>query len=197
QAASFAWDQSIIGLASTYSISSNGDVSPLYIGQPHYAPAVAFEQYVLQTNTLAKRFNPDTVFAVSGNAMVIDNGDIVGIADRNGVIPADHFRTSLEQVLTERSIKRIALKISYYDNAWMPHTQISKSALSMTGATIVDPGTASAELKKGDVVIHVNNENIDINRSFSDIISQYKPGTTVRLGITREGKSMDVSLALK
>ncbi len=200
--ASFAWEQSMTGLVSSYSVSSDTNVSTVYIGQPHYASAATADNYILHTNTLSKRLNPDMSFSVVGQAIVMDNGDIIGIADRSGIIPADHFRGSLEQVLVNNSVKRISTNISYYDNAWMPYTQVSKPSLDITGATIVDPGpavisAASFGLKKGDVIIDVNNENIDINRSFSDILSQYKPGSTVDLGVQRDNKMLDIPLILK
>lgn len=198
---SFAWDQSMTGLLSGYSVTSNSIVTPLYVGQPRYMPATIVDDYLVHTNKLTKRLAPQVSFSAPGNAIVTENGDVVGIADRNGAIPVHYFRAALEQVLTTNSIQRLSLDIGYYDNAWMPHTQFSKTPIEMAGATIVDmskvtsPEILSA-LKKGDVIIHVNNENIDINRSLSDIMSQYKSGTAVRFGIQRDGTPKEITLTL-
>ncbi|MDP2656370.1 MAG: PDZ domain-containing protein [bacterium] len=200
--ASFGWDQSAVGTIGVHGVSSVGVVSSFFLGPPHYSSAKTTDLYVSHTNKLNKFFNPDMQFSQRGMAIVSDNGDIIGLTAKNGVIPSYRFRSSLDQVLTNHEIKRISSNASYYDNAWMPHIQFNSTALLTSGATIIDPGNMSSKeplsgLQKGDIVLHINNENVDINRSLSDILNQYNPGDTVKAGIQRAGTDIDLSLILK
>jgi len=68
-----------------------------------------------------------------------------------------------------------------------------------------DPSTPSvvsgspadkAGVKDGDVITSVNGKAVDENDSLQSLISNYKPGQTVTLGINRSGSNMTLKVTL-
>ena len=68
------------------------------------------------------------------------------------------------------------------------------------GATILEVTPSSpaekAGLKKGDIIIKVNNEKIESPEDLSKTIHQFKPGDKVKVGFKRDGKEQTVSVQL-
>jgi serine protease Do len=69
------------------------------------------------------------------------------------------------------------------------------------GATILEVTPASpaekAGLKKGDVIIKVNDEKIESPGNLSETVHQYKPGEKVKITFKRGGKEQSVSAVLE
>ena len=61
---------------------------------------------------------------------------------------------------------------------------------------VPDSAAASAGLKPGDVITHVNGEALTRSGSLSTVIGMSKPGETVRLGVWRDRKAIDVEAKL-
>jgi serine protease Do len=68
------------------------------------------------------------------------------------------------------------------------------------GATILEVTPSSpavkAGLKKGDVIVKVNDEKIESPEDLSETIHQFKPGDKVKVGFKRDGKEQTVSVQL-
>jgi uncharacterized protein (TIGR03067 family) len=61
-------------------------------------------------------------------------------------------------------------------------------------ATIKDSPAAKAGLKKDDVLLQVNNNEVKELRPTVEMIRKIKPGSTVNLRVRRDGKEMDVTV---
>ena len=59
-----------------------------------------------------------------------------------------------------------------------------------------DSPAAQAGVKAGDIVRTVNGTEIEHSRQLIDLVSATKPGRTVKLGILREGKPVDVDVKI-
>ncbi len=64
--------------------------------------------------------------------------------------------------------------------------------------TLVFPGSGAAEagLQAGDIVTRVADKLIDTRQTLIDTIRQYKPGDSVPLYVTRDGKEMHITATL-
>jgi serine protease Do len=53
-----------------------------------------------------------------------------------------------------------------------------------------------AGLKAGDVIRTLNGQTVDSSGSLTNMVTNFSPGTTVNLGVMRDGKMIDVRVAL-
>jgi serine protease Do len=147
----------------------------------------------------------------SGGAMIDLHGDLVGIntaivtgGDSGGnegvglAIPINMARSVMDQIVSHGKVVRGYLGV-YIQNV-TPEIAKAFGLSELHGALIGDvssdsPG-AKAGLKKGDVVLKLNDVTVDDANDLRLHISQMDPGTTVHLEIWRDGKTQDVSVTL-
>ncbi len=141
-------------------------------------------------------------FDLSGNvigmntAIVSPSGGNVGIAF---AIPSETVKTVVDQLRQSGSVAR-----GYIGVQIQPVTDDLASGLGLNtaeGALVaqVQPDTpgAKAGLKSGDVVTKLNGEPVKDARDLSRKIGMMKPGTTVALAVTRDGKAMNLDVKLE
>jgi serine protease Do len=140
-------------------------------------------------------------FDVDGNVIGVNtaifspSGGNVGIAFD---IPADTVKAVVAQLRDHGNVTRgwIGVQIQ-------PVTADIADSLGLKnaqGALVVEPQSRSpaqkAGLKAGDVIVSINGETVTDARDLSRRTGAMAPGTSIRLGINRDGRSDTLSLTL-
>ena len=146
----------------------------------------------------------------SGGAMVDLHGNLIGIntaiATGGGegnvgigfAIPINMARSVADQLVEHGKVVRGYLGL--YPQDVTP--EIAKQfGLSGPGGALVsevspDSPASKAGLKRGDVILKVNGQTVESANDLRLRISQTPPGTDVKLLISRDGKTQDVSVDL-
>lgn len=158
------------------------------------------------TDSLAKRFNPSTVYDVSGLPLVSLEKEVLGVTSPRGVIPIQYVSRGLRAVLKFGVVKRPQAGLLYFDNEHLPLIPTPPNrGRAMSGATIVSTKpfitiptpTGTARLFSGDVVTAVNADTVSGQRSLSELLHEYQPGDPVQLKIDRGGKPLIITMLLE
>ena len=146
----------------------------------------------------------------SGGAMVDLHGNLIGIntaiATGGGegnvgigfAIPIDMARSVADQLVSHGKVVRGYLGL--YPQDVTP--EIAKQfGLSGPGGALVsevspDSPAAKAGLKRGDVILKLNGETVNSANELRLRVSQTAPGTDVKLLVSRDGKTQDVTVNL-
>src|SRR5580692_2070489 len=151
----------------------------------------------------------------SGGAMIDIHGNLVGIntailshgggmggeGGNEGVgfaIPVSMAKPVMDQILNHGKVVRGYLGVHIQDLT--PELARAFGLKDSGGVLIgdVSSGTPAAQagLKKGDVILQVNGQPVNASNQLRVQISQFAPGTPVKLQIWRNGGKQDVSLKL-
>jgi len=151
----------------------------------------------------------------SGGAMIDIHGNLVGIntailshgggmggeGGNEGVgfaIPVSMAKPVMDQILTHGKVVRGYLGVRIQDLT--PELARAFGLKDSGGVLIgdVSSGTPAAQagLKKGDVILQVNGQAVNASNQLRVQISQFAPGTPIKLQIWRNGGEQDVSLKL-
>jgi serine protease Do len=151
----------------------------------------------------------------SGGAMIDIHGNLVGIntailshgggmsgqGGNEGVgfaIPVSMAKPVMDQILTHGKVVRGYLGVRIQDLT--PELARAFGLKDSGGVLIgdVSSGTPAAQagLKKGDVILQVNGQPVNASNQLRVQISQFAPGTPIKLQIWRNGGKQDVSLKL-
>jgi serine protease Do len=146
----------------------------------------------------------------SGGAMIDLHGNLIGVntailAEGGGgnqgigfAIPINMARSVMEQIVSHGKVVRGYLGLFPQD---VTPTLAKQFGLSQPGGALVgevspDTPAARAGIKRGDVILQLNGQPVTSANDLRLHISQMAPGTNVKLQISRDGKTQDVSLAL-
>jgi serine protease Do len=146
----------------------------------------------------------------SGGALIDLHGDLVGIntailtgggGGNQGVgfaIPVNMVRKVMEQIVEHGKVVRGYIGVHIQDVT--PDLAKQFSLNQIGGALIgdVSPDTpgARAGLKKGDIILAVNGNQVNSANQLRNEISQTAPGTKIDLKVFRDGHTQDLSLTL-
>src|SRR5271156_6241906 len=150
----------------------------------------------------------------SGGAMIDIHGNLVGIntailshggnggeGGNEGVgfaIPVSMAKPVMDQILTHGKVVRGYLGIHIQEVT----PELARAfGLKQGGGVLVGdvaPNTpaANAGLKKGDVILQLNGATVDAPNQLQVQISQFAPGTPIKLQLWHNGASQNVSLKL-
>jgi S1-C subfamily serine protease len=152
---------------------------------------------------------------MAGAAAVDYNGNIVGILGEKKedsmskafVITANHLRYVVDQYLGKGKIERATLGVYYLslsrETAYLAENGFDRGALiyspsAQQGLAVLSGSAAEkAGLKIMDIVLAVGGEEVNPDQNLAFLISKYKPGDTVSLKISRDGKEMEVKVVLQ
>lgn len=169
-------------------------VEKLILSQLEYAPGDA----IRYANRLDKRFNAMDAFPEEGLPVFNKNQEVIGMTAIKGITPLHYSKNTFFSIVRGGSVKNFPLAIAYLDNAWIftPLTSDRKDGILHYGATIVADNRAKTAkdtgvLLPGDTIISVNDEDVNEQRSFSEILLSYKPGDKLRLKMQRKSKSKE------
>ncbi len=160
-----------------------------------------FENFI-QTDASINRGN-------SGGALLNLNGELIGIntailAPGGGsvgigfAIPSNMARTLAQQLIDFGEVKRGLLGIKgtemSADIAKAFNLNVQRGAF--VSEVLPNSGSAKAGVKSGDVIVSLNDKPLSSFAELRSRIATTEPGTTVKLGILRDGKPLDLQVTL-
>jgi len=143
----------------------------------------------------------------SGGALVNAHGELIGIntfiisdsgsfAGAGFAIPSQIVRTTAEQLIKTGVVHHGYLGISLQDvtpaNASFFNLKTATGAIA--SQVTPDSPASQAGLKNGDVIDSLNGEKIDNGSALQVAVSETSPGTTIELGIIRNGAPQTLSV---
>jgi S1-C subfamily serine protease len=146
----------------------------------------------------------------SGGALVNTSGNLVGIntaiASQTGsytgysfAVPVSIVKKVVADLMEYGKVQRGVLGVTIRD----VNSELAKEMeLGITqGAYVVevieDSGAEDAGIKKGDVIISVNGEEITKVSELQEKISRYRPGDKVNVTVIRDGKKKEFIVTLR
>jgi serine protease Do len=165
------------------------------IGAGPYDDFIQIDAAVNKGNSGGPTFDLDGNVIGVNTAIYSPSGGSVGIAFD---IPAETVKTVISQLKDHGAVTRgwIGVQIQ-------PVTSEVAEGLNLKrarGALVAEPQRNSpaehAGIKSGDVIVSVNGEPVTDVKNLSRRISSLSPGTSVKLGIIREGREDTLTLTL-
>ena len=146
----------------------------------------------------------------SGGAMIDLHGDLIGIntailtgggGGNQGIgfaIPINMARSVMDQIVSHGKVVRGYLGLLPQDVSTTLAKQfnVNHPGGALVGQVEPDTPAAKAGLKRGDVILSLNGQPVNSANDLRLRISQTAPGTTVKLGVSRDGKMQDFSVTL-
>lgn len=145
----------------------------------------------------------------SGGALVNSHGELVGIntfiisnsgsfAGAGFAIPSQIVRSTAEQLMKHGKVDHGYLGISLNDvtpaNAHFFNLQEASGAI--VSQITPDSPASKAGLHTGDVISQLNGQKIANGSALQVAVSQITPGTSIALGVLRDGKPMTINLTV-
>lgn len=145
----------------------------------------------------------------SGGALLNLNGELIGIntailAPGGGsvgigfAIPSNMARTLAQQLIEFGEVKRGLLGIKgtemSADIAKAFNLNVQRGAF--VSEVLPNSGSAKAGVKSGDVIVSLNDKPLNSFAELRSRIATTEPGATVKLGILRDGKPLDLQVTL-
>jgi Do/DeqQ family serine protease len=146
----------------------------------------------------------------SGGALVDLNGDLVGIntaifsetgsfAGYSFAVPTSIVSRVVEDLIEFGEVKRGYLGVQIRD---MNSELAKETGLNVTQGVyiegVTEEGAAKAAgLKKGDVILKVDDKAVSSVSQLQEAVTRHKPGEKVNIVIVRDGKEKDMKVALK
>ena len=165
------------------------------IGAGPYDDFIQIDAAVNKGNSGGPTFDVDGNVIGVNTAIFSPSGGNVGIAFD---IPAETVKAVVAQLRDHGAVTRgwIGVQIQ-------PVTADIADSLGMKnarGALVAEPQSGSpadkAGIKAGDVIVSVNGEAVNDARTLARRISALAPGTSVRLGVVRNGREETLTLTL-
>ena len=144
-----------------------------------------------------------------------NQGKVVGLGildesteEINKVIPSSAIATALNQYLKTGKITRTYFGINYIDlskNINVPEnlSQGYTNGILIYGdinrgfsAVLVNSPAEQAALKKGDIILKMENYDIDQNKNFTELVQSYQPEEVIELQIIQVGSPVTINLTL-
>jgi serine protease Do len=146
----------------------------------------------------------------SGGAMIDLHGDLIGIntailsgggGGNQGVgfaIPINMARSVMDQIVGHGKVVRGYLGLYPQDVTPLLAKEfgLSRPGGALIGSLKADAPAAKAGLQEGDVILQLNGQPVESANDLRLRISQAAPGSSVKLEISRDGKTQDVSVTL-
>ncbi|HSC46835.1 MAG TPA: DegQ family serine endoprotease [Gammaproteobacteria bacterium] len=145
----------------------------------------------------------------SGGALVDLSGNLVGIntaiLSKGGgnigigfAIPINMAKTVMDQIVKYGKVERGVRGITIQNLTPEIAKQLGVSQPSGVVVNQVLPGSAAdkAGLKPGDVIVSVDGQPVGSNSELQSVIGVMRVGTTVSLGVVRNGKSMTLQATI-
>ncbi|HWJ72139.1 MAG TPA: Do family serine endopeptidase [Kaistia sp.] len=165
------------------------------IGAGTYDDFIQIDASVNKGNSGGPTFNMNGQVIGINTAIYSPSGGSVGIAFD---IPAATAQRVIGDLKDHGEVVRGWLGVQI-----QPITRDIADSLNMAdakGALVAEPQEGSpatlAGIKSGDAIVSVDSKTVEDARNLSQIIAGYAPGTTVKLGIVRSGKSQTVEVKL-
>ncbi len=154
----------------------------------------------------------DLRLAERGSPLWDAKGALIGVVEESAdgrllIVPGSSLSSSLQSVMAGGEVERANLGAYSIDlavarligeqaedfpsrGAWLREDK------KLGRAVIKDSAADRAGLKTGDVILQVDRDILDGSLDLSDIIMQYRPGSTVNLRVWRAGQEMEIPVTL-
>jgi serine protease Do len=145
----------------------------------------------------------------SGGPLVNIKGEVIGvntaIASRSGgymgigfAIPSDSAKLVMEQLLKHGKVERGLLGVNIQDLTESLAKSFGRTDTSGAAVSQVIPDSAGekAGIKAGDIILSYNGHPVVGAAQLKNLVGQTKPGSTVKLGIFRDRKTMEIEATL-
>jgi len=165
------------------------------IGAGPYDDFIQIDAAVNKGNSGGPTFDMDGNVIGVNTAIFSPSGGNVGIAFD---IPADTVKSVVEQLRDRGTVTRgwIGVQIQPVTAEIAENLNLKNAR----GALVAEPQAGSpaqrAGIKAGDVIVSVNGETVDDARSLARRIGALAPGTSVKLGLIRNGREDNITLTL-
>lgn len=168
------------------------------------------EQAVQSSDQLTRMPMIVTGMAI-GSALYDSNSDFIGLAlldterSVSAVIPAEHIRSRLLDVLRTGAIQSPSMGVSYVDLGLHPTTFVTQRSGSWIPPQTysnqpVLPTTAAAYkagLRQGDVITAVDGIPLSDRFTLTDSVLQAKVGDSLELTVSRRGTPLTITVELQ
>jgi serine protease Do len=165
------------------------------IGAGPYDDFIQIDAPVNKGNSGGPTFDVDGNVIGVNTAIFSPSGGSVGIAF---AIPAETVRSVVAQLRDKGSVTRGWIGVQIQPVT--PEIADSLGIKKAEGALVAEPQSGSpaakAGVKAGDIILSVNGDPVKDARGLARTISAMAPGTSVKLGILRDGKEDTVTLTL-
>jgi Do/DeqQ family serine protease len=161
----------------------------------------SFEDF-LQTDAAINRGN-------SGGALVNTTGELVGINSQilspsggsigiGFAIPSNMAKTVMDQLLKTGKVRRGMLGVTIQRvDADLASSLDLPAARGAIVTSVAAAGPAEkAGLKRGDVIVRVNNQSVVDPNSLRNLVASNAPGSTVKVSALRDGREQNFQVAL-
>jgi serine protease Do len=146
----------------------------------------------------------------SGGALVNTRGELIGIntaiASQTGsyagyafAVPTSIVSRVVEDLISYGKVQRASLGIviSNLSSAKAEELGITISQGVVVDSLVADGAAQAAGIRKGDVVVRVDDRDVNSVPQLQEVISSRKPGETVKVIVNRKGKEVAVNVPLK
>ena len=136
---------------------------------------------------------------IDDNLPLINNksqfiGFSVNIDNQSYLLPSKYIRYSLTQLFKENNeIVYPSLDINYIDLSEV----VLDNELANKGAYVYNVLNSKSPLKKGDILVKVENDEINKVRSLNDILLDYKIGQEISVSLIRGAEEIELKLTIK
>lgn len=157
----------------------------------------------IQTDAVVNRGN-------SGGALVNTSGDLIGInaaiASHTGVyegysfaIPSNLAKKVVEDLKKYGEIQRayLGVQLRDIDADFADELGLSNVEGVYVSGVVDMSGAMEAGIKKGDIIISVNDVNTNTFSELVGTIGQYRPGNTIKVSVKRDGEYFNYNVILK
>lgn len=130
--------------------------------------------------------------------LVNDKSQFIGFSinlnNKTYLLPSKYIRYSLSSLFSsDNEIVYPSLGIDYIDLSEF----VSISKLPKKGAFIYNVINKKSLLKKDDIIIKVENDEINEIKSLNEILLDYKVGDEIRLTLVRNGQEMEIKIVIE
>lgn len=145
----------------------------------------------------------------SGGPLLNLDGDVIGvnsaIVSRSGgymgigfAIPSKMTQNVIDQIMNKGSVKRgyLGIILQPVDKDLTEAFNLDKQEGLIISDVMKDTPAAKAGLQQGDIILQLNGKPVKTVSKFRNEIALMNPGTTVKLKILRNGKTLNVDVDL-
>jgi len=160
-----------------------------------YDDFIQIDAAINRGNSGGPSFNLEGQVIGVNTAIYSPSGGNVGIAF---AIPTSVVQDVIDQLMNSGVVTRGFLGVALQD---LNDDLADGLGLANTnGALVTEPiagaPAGDAGVQSGDVIVTVDGQAVRTSRELSRLISQRSPGTTIELGIIRDGEEIDIAVTL-
>lgn len=206
-------------LVARYSTQNHGsDIKKTSLQKFSYHDQVKSKDFLLSTEKVDHylKLASDFDLIYNGAVLINERVEIVGLLFESGkdsirlAIPSYYLDSAVDNFLEKSSeVMRSYLGVHYIDLSESLGLSEKVTEGQVKGAVLLgavesnilavkeESPAARADLKAGDIILKVNNEEVDERNSLTKLIQDYTPGQELTLTILRAGEGMEVKVVLE